>query len=56
MFTFNFISKQVNIEIGKIPRGEKSPRFEVSENNFRFDESTLSHKIVQSILNVGIVS
>ena len=39
VFTFNFIRKQVKIESWKAPRGEKSPKYEVSENNFRFDES-----------------
>ena len=41
MLTFNFISKQAKIESRKTPRGEKSPRYEVSENNFRFYESTV---------------
>ena len=41
VFTFNFISKQVKTESGKITRGEKSPRSEISENNFRFDGSTV---------------
>ena len=33
MFPFNFISKQVKIESGKIPRGEESPRYKVSGKN-----------------------
>ena len=41
LFTFNFIGNQVKIESGKTPRGEKSPRYEVSENYFRFDESSI---------------
>ena len=41
VFTFNFTSTQVNIESKKTPRGKKSPWYKVSENNFRFDKSTL---------------
>ena len=41
VFTFNFISKQIKIEIKKTPCGEKSPRCKVSKKNFRFDESTV---------------
>ena len=41
MFTFNFINKQVKIEFAKTPRDEELPRYEVSENNFFFDESTV---------------
>ena len=37
----HFISKQVKIESRKAPRGKKSPRHEVSETNFCFDESTV---------------
>ena len=54
VFTFNFISKQVKIESGKTQRGERSRRYEVSENNFRFDES-ISHKSGLLVLNVNIV-
>ena len=41
MFTFNFVSKQVKIESEETPRDKKLPRYEVSENNFHFDESTV---------------
>ena len=43
IFIFNFVSKQVKIEGGKTPHGKKSLRYEVSENNFRFDESTFPY-------------
>ena len=39
--TLNFISKQVKIDSGKTLRGVESPRYEVSENNFRFDGSSI---------------
>ena len=41
MFTVNFISKEVKIESGKTPLGEKSPRYKVFENNFCFDDYTV---------------
>ena len=39
--TFIFISKQAKIGSGKTARGKESCRYEVSENNFRFDESAV---------------
>ena len=36
------------------PSDEESPRYKVSEKNFRFDESTI-HKSTLLILNVSIV-
>ena len=38
---FVSVSKQVKIESRKTQSDEESPRNEVSENNFRFDESTM---------------
>ena len=49
--TFNFISKQVKTVSEKTPSSHKPPRYEISENNFRFD-----YKSVLLILNVCIVS
>ena len=49
------VSKQAKIESEKKPSDEEWPRYEVSENNFRFDEST-THKSALLILNVSIVS
>ena len=40
VYTFSFINKQVKIETGETPRGEKLPRYEISES-FCFDESTV---------------
>ena len=39
LITFNFTSKQVKIESGKTPRGEKWSRYEVSEINVRFERN-----------------
>ena len=41
VFTVNFISKEVKIESGKTPFGQKSPRCKVFENNFCFDDCTV---------------
>ena len=38
------VSKQAKIESGKTPSDEELPIYEVSENNFRFDEINLSPK------------
>ena len=40
VYTFSFINKRVKIETGETPRGEKLPRYEISES-FCFDESTV---------------
>ena len=44
VFTFNFISKSVKIKSWKILRGEKLLRYEGSEKNFLFDETTIPKK------------
>ena len=37
------LASKSKIESRKNPRSEKSPRYEVSENNFRFNESTVPY-------------
>ena len=49
------VRKQAKLESGKTQSDKESPRYEVSEKIFRFDESA-THESTLLVLNVSIVS